>query len=330
MSFRAYVLKKDGDQFSAGIATLTDDDLMPGEVTIAVEWSGVNYKDGLACQRESRVVRKYPMIPGVDLAGTVISSTDSRFSAGQGVVVIGYDVGVSHFGGFSEVARIPADWVAALPEGLSAKEAMALGTAGFTAAMSVEALERHGVTPERGPVIVTGATGGVGSTAVSMLAQRGYHAVASTGKADEQAFLRELGAAEVISREEVLAESNRPIEAERWAGAVDPVGGAATAYLARTMKYGGAIALSGLTGGQSINTTVYPFILRGVNLLGIESVFYPIEERRRLWARLASDLKPKGLLDTIAVERGLDGVGDAVETILRGKVRGRVLINCRA
>lgn len=326
MSYRAIVVDKKGDDFSVQITSLEESALPAGDVTIRVEWSSVNYKDGLALSANGRVVRSYPMTPGVDLAGTVVSSTDSRFAPGQGVVVIGYDIGVAHPGGFAELARVPADWVVALPDGLTAKEAMAIGTAGFTAAQSIEALEAHGLEPGRGPVIVTGATGGVGSTAVSMLAQRGYTVAGSTGKASEHDYLRALGATEILSRQDVSAESSRPLEGERWAGAVDPVGGATTAYLIRTMKYGGSIALSGLTGGGQFGTTVFPFILRSVNLLGIDSVFYPIEQRRALWQRLATDLKPHGLLDTIAAETDLDGVAATCEKIRAGAIRGRVLV----
>lgn len=326
MSYRAFVVNKAGDEFTAGVTTLAESDLPKGDVTVRVEWSSVNYKDGLAASATGRVVRGYPMVPGIDLAGTVVESTDARFAKGQGVVVIGYDLGVAHPGGFAELARVPADWVVALPAGLSAKEAMAIGTAGFTAAMSVEALEAHAVAPAKGPVLVTGATGGVGSTAVSLLAARGFTVAGSTGKADEHQFLRDLGATEILSREEASAESNRPMESERWAGAVDPVGGATTAYLLRTTKYGGSVAVSGLAGGGNVNTTVFPFILRGVNLLGIESVNYPIAERHRLWARLATDLKPKGLLDTIAHETDLDGLAPVLGQILKGQVRGRVLV----
>ena len=328
MPFRAFVLNKSDDQFSAGVQTLDESALMPGDVTIRVEWSGVNYKDGLACLPKSSVVRKYPMIPGIDLAGTVLESSDARFRAGQPVVVIGYETGISHFGGYAELARVPASYVCALPAGLSTKEAAALGTAGFTAAMSVEALEKAGLSPEMGPVLVTGATGGVGSTAVSMLAGRGYAVAASTGKADEYGFLRELGATEILSREEVSAESARPLEAERWAAAVDPVGGATTAYLLRTTRYGGSVAVSGLAGGTALAITVLPFILRGVNLLGIESVNYPIELRAKLWTRLANaaDLKPRGLLESIAHETGLEGIPEATAAILKGAIKGRVLI----
>ena len=326
MGYRAIVVDKQGDAFTVATKELSESDLPAGEVTIRVEWSSINYKDGLALSPNGRVLRSYPMVPGVDLAGTVAESSDTRFSSGDKVVVTGYDVGVAHPGGFAELARIPADWVMPLPEGLTTKEAMALGTAGMTAAMSVEALEHNGLRPDQGTVIVTGSTGGVGSTAVSMLAQLGYTVAGSTGKATEHDFLRSLGATEILSREDVSAESNRPMETERWAGAVDPVGGATTAYLIRTMKYGSSIALSGLTGGNAVPTTVFPFILRGVSLLGIDSVFCPMPKRQHVWARMGRDLKPKGLLDSIAVETDLDGVAAVCADILGGKVKGRTLV----
>lgn len=326
MTYRALVVDKQDDNFSVELRNLEEADLPAGEVTVRVEWSSVNYKDGLACTPTGRVVRSYPMVPGVDLAGTVVASTDRRYATGDGVVVTGYDVGVAHPGGFAELARVPGDWVMPLPPGLTTKESMAIGTAGFTAALSIEALERMGLRPSDGTVIVTGATGGVGSTAVSILAQLGYTVAGSTGKESEHEFLRALGAAEILSREEVSAESNRPLEGERWAGAVDPVGGATTAYLVRTTKYGGSVAVSGLTGGSSVATTVFPFILRGVNLLGIDSVMCPMATRARVWQRLAGDLKPHGLLDSIAVETDLDGAQAVAAQILAGKVRGRTLV----
>ncbi|MGE0601797.1 MAG: oxidoreductase [Dehalococcoidia bacterium] len=326
MGYRAIVVDKQGDDFSTSVKELSEGDLPAGDVTIKVEWSSINYKDGLALSPTGRVVRSYPMVPGVDLAGTVVESKDSRFSKGAPVVVNGYDVGVAHPGGFAELARIPGDWVMPLPEGLTTKEAMALGTAGMTAAMSVEALEHNGLRKDQGTVLVTGSTGGVGSTAVSMLAQLGYTVAGSTGKASEHDFLRSLGATEILSREDVSAESNRPLETERWAGAVDPVGGPTTAYLIRTTKYGGSVAVSGLTGGSAVATTVFPFILRGVNLLGIDSVMCPMAKRQHIWARMGKDLKPKGLLDSIAVETDLDGVAAVCADILGGKVKGRTLV----
>lgn len=326
MTYRALVVNKTDDAFAIAIEEWDESQLPAGEVTIRVEWSSVNYKDGLALVPSGRILRSFPMVPGVDLAGEVVDSADSRFSKGQKVVVTGYDVGVAHSGGFAEMARIPADWVMPLPAGLTTKEAMAIGTAGLTAALSVEALEQNGLKPGQGTVLVTGATGGVGSTAVSMLAQLGYTVAGSTGKESEHEFLRSLGATEILSREDVSAESNRPMESERWAGAVDPVGGATTAYLIRSMKYGASVALSGLTGGTGVNTTVFPFILRGVNLLGIDSVFCPMEKRIHTWGRLAGDLKPHGLMESIAVETDLAGVPQVAEAIRAGKVRGRTLV----
>ena len=326
MGYRALVVDKQGDDYTVATRELNESDLPAGDVTISVEWSSINYKDGLALSPTGRILRSFPMVPGVDLAGTVVESTDNRFSKGSRVVVTGYDVGVAHPGGFAQLARVPADWVMPLPDGLTTKEAMALGTAGMTAAMSVEALEHNGLRPGQGTVLVTGSTGGVGSTAVSMLAQLGYTVAGSTGKASEHDFLRSLGATEILSREDVSAESNRPMETERWAGAVDPVGGPTTAYLIRTMKYGASIAVSGLTGGNVVATTVFPFILRGVNLLGIDSVMCPMPKRQHVWARMGKDLKPKGLLDSIAVETDLDGVAAVCADILGGKVKGRTLV----
>ncbi len=326
MAYRAIVVDKQGDTFNVAVKELNDTDLPEGDVTIKVEWSSINYKDGLALSPNGRVLRSYPMVPGVDLAGTVIHTANSRFQNGDKVLVTGYDVGVAHPGGFAELARIPAQWVMPLPPGLTTKEAMALGTAGMTAALSVEALERNGLRSDQGPVLVTGSTGGVGSTAVSMLAQLGYTVAASTGKASEHPFLMDLGAKEILPREEVSAESTRPMETERWAGAVDPVGGPTTAYLLRTTKYGGSVAVSGLTGGTAVATTVFPFILRGVSLLGIDSVMCPMAMREHVWQRLATDLKPRGLLDSIAVETDLAGVQAVCTDILQGKVKGRTLV----
>lgn len=329
MSFRAFVVDKSEDSFSAEVAELDESRLPEGEVTVRVEWSDINFKDGLACIRDGRVISSYPMTPGIDLAGSVIASSDSRFKEGDGVLVTGYDLGVGHPGGFAELARVPADWLVHLPDGLNAQEAMALGTAGFTAALSVHEFERNGIGPDSGPVLVTGATGGVGSTAVAMLAGLGYTVAASTGKDGEHAFLQSIGASEILSREEVSAESGRPMEKARWAGAVDPVGGSTTAYLLRTTRPGGVVALSGLTGGTAIGTTVFPFILRGVKLVGIDSVYAPMSIREELWRRLGADLKPAGLLETIAEETTLEGVIGATAKILKGEIRGRTLVRLR-
>ena len=326
MTFRALVVENNDGGFGVGVTELDESSLPDGEVTIRVAWSSVNYKDGLACSPGNRVVTKYPMTPGVDLAGTVVESRDARFSPGDVVMACGFEIGTGHAGGFAEVARLPADWVMPVPSGMTAKEAMAIGTAGLTSALSIEQMELNGLRPENGTVIVTGATGGVGSTAVAMLAQLGYTVAGSTGKESEHPFLRELGATEILSREDVSAASDRPLEHERWAGAIDPVGGATTAYLVRTTRYGGCVAVSGLTGGSALSTTVFPFILRGVNLLGIESVRTPIATRMRVWERLASDLRPRGLMDSIAVETDLEGVVRVAEEIRGGRVRGRTLV----
>ncbi len=324
-SFRAFVVNKTAEQFTAKVQPLTRDDLPSGEVLIHVAYSSVNYKDALACTPDGKVVRSYPFVPGIDLAGVVVESSDERFHAGDEVIATSYDLGVSHFGGFSEYARVRANWVVPLPQGLTLKEAMALGTAGFEAALAVHKLEKNGLTPQHAPVLVTGATGGVGSIAVNILAKLGHTVVASTGKQAEHAYLKELGASTILSREEVSAESNRPLEKELWAGSVDSVGGATLAYLIRTTKYGGSVAACGLTGGTTVNTTVFPFILRGVNLLGIDSVFCPMGLRRELWQRLASDLKPTKL-DTISREVTLDELPQVTASLLMGGVRGRTVV----
>ncbi|MFD1434386.1 acryloyl-CoA reductase [Kroppenstedtia eburnea] len=325
--FRALVVDKSDASFSVEIKEMTLDELPPGEVTIRVAWSGVNYKDGLAGIPDGRILETYPLIPGIDLAGTVIHSSDSRFKEGEEVIVASAELGVSHNGGFSEMARVPGDWVIPLPEGLTLKEAMVLGTAGFTAAMSIQRMEENGLKPEKGPVLVAGATGGVGSTAVSMLAKRGYTVAAGTGKADVQDYLRRLGAAEILPREELTNPKQRPLLKSRWAGAVDPVGGETLSYLLSTMKFGGSVALSGLAGGGKFASTVYPFILRGVNLLGIDSAHVSNAYRRKVWHRLATDLKPEGLLDWIGAEEiTLDDLPAAMSSILQGGVRGRKLV----
>jgi acrylyl-CoA reductase (NADPH) len=325
-SLRAFVVNKTDDGFTAGVQDLSLEQLPAGNVTVRVAYSSINYKDGLACTPDGRVVRGYPMVPGIDLAGTVSESSDERFRPGEQVLATGYDLGVGHFGGFAQVARLPGDWLVKLPEGLSAREAMALGTAGFTAALSIQRLEQNGLRPGNGRVLVTGATGGVGSTAVSMLAGLGYEVSTSTGKTAEHDYLRGLGATEILSREEVSTPSNRPLERERWAAGVDPVGGETLAYLLRTTKYAGCVASSGLTGGSALQTTVLPFILRGVNLLGIDSVMCPMPVRQALWQRLATDLKPRGLTESIASEVSLDRIPDVAAAILTGGVRGRTLV----
>ncbi len=326
-SFPAYVAEQvDGDVVRS-LTTLAPADLGEGDVTVRVEWSSVNYKDALAVIPKGGVARISPLVPGVDLAGEVVASDSPDVAVGTKVVVHGYDVGVSHHGGFAAYARVPAGWVVPLPDGLTTRQAMAIGTAGFTAAISVEALVARDLASGDGPVLVTGATGGVGSTAVAMLAGLGFEVAGSTGKADEHEYLRALGASEVLDRAETSAESTRPMEKERWAGAVDCVGGSTLAYVIRTLRYGAAVAASGNTGGITLDTNVLPFILRGVALLGIDSVQLPIGERRRIWGRLASDLRPAGLDDAIAVEVELDGVDAALESIRSGGVRGRTVVH---
>jgi acrylyl-CoA reductase (NADPH) len=328
--FRALVAERDGDEVRRELRELDAADLPEGEVTVRVDWSSVNYKDALAVSPKGQVAQISPLVPGVDLAGEVLASDDDAVRPGAGVIVHGHDLGVAHHGGFAEVARVPAAWVVPLPDGLGAREAMALGTAGFTAALSVVRLEDHGLSPDDGPVLVLGATGGVGSTAVAILAGRGYEVHAATGKADEAAFLRELGAAEVLSRDETSSESKRPMESQRWAGAVDPVGGAALAYVLRTLRYGGAVAASGLTGGTDLHTTVFPFILRGVSLLGVDSVNTPADVRRGVWERLAGDLRPRGLEERITREITLDDVDPLLDDVLAGRARGRTVVRVGA
>ncbi len=326
MAFRAFVVNKSGSDFSLGVEALDESQLPEGDVTVAVEWSDLNYKDGLACTPNGRVVTSYPMVPGIDFAGTVLESVDARFRAGDAVIATGYELGTGRAGGYAERARVPADWLVHAPEGMSSEESMALGTAGLTAAISIDRIEQAGIGPGDGPVVVTGATGGVGSTAVAMLAARGYSVAASTGKADAHGFLRALGAAEILDRGELAAESRRPLERERWAAAVDPVGGSTTASILRQTKYGGVVALSGLTGGVQIGTNVMPFILRGVQLAGIESVYYPQERRPALWQRMADDFAAGSLLELVEERIGLESVADAAAKILAGGVRGRILV----
>lgn len=324
---RAYVVTQDGDQVKGEVTTLDTDQLPAGEVTVEVEYSSLNYKDGLACVPKGGIVRHYPHIPGIDAAGRVVESQDASFAVGDRVLMTGYELGVSHWGGYAEYVRVPASWVVKTPDNLSHFEAMALGTAGFTAAMCLLAMERNGTTPDQGPVLVTGATGGVGSVAVNILAQKGYAVAASTGKTDQHDYLRDLGAREILSREDVSItdERPRPLLKATWAGAVDTVGGSTLSYLLRTMNLAGNIALCGLVGGHQFNGTVMPFLLRGINLLGIDSVMCPMPYRQDIWQRLATDLKPSHL-DQMARVISLDDVTDAVGEILQGRVKGRLLV----
>ncbi|QQZ59406.1 acryloyl-CoA reductase [Paenibacillus sonchi] len=324
-TFKALVVDK-GETFSLAVQPLSLEKLPAGEVLIRVAYSSVNYKDGLASIPNGKIVRSYPFIPGIDLSGTVVSSADPRFHEGQAVIANGYGIGVSHYGGFSEYARIPAEWVMPLPAGLSLREAMIYGTAGFTAAMSIQALEAHSAAPDKGNVLVTGATGGVGGTAVAMLAKKGYQVTASTGRADAAGYLKTLGAAEIISREEVSGGSGKPLDKQLWQAAVDSVGGAPLAALLSKIAYGGSVAASGLTAGTAVPATVLPFILRGVSLLGIDTVACPIEQRIQIWERMASDLKPERLDALVDREVTLTELPAALEDILASNTRGRVLV----
>lgn len=325
VTFPAFKISDAGGKTEGGVLEATLDELSAGDVVIKTEYSSVNYKDALAATGAGKIIRRFPLIGGIDVAGTVASSTDARFSEDDRVLATGYDLGVSHDGGYAGYVRLPADWVVSLPAGLSAFEAMAIGTAGFTAGLSIVRLEQNGVRPSNGPVIVTGATGGVGSLAVQCLAALGYQVTALTGKADEHDYLRSIGARDVLSRAG-LPMGTRPLEKATWAGAIDPVGGETLAWLTRTMMYRGSIAASGLTGGTELHTTVLPFILRGVNLLGIDSVMCPMDERRRVWQRLATDMKP-AKLETTARRIGLSDLPDAFTTLLEGRARGRFVVS---
>lgn len=327
-TFRAYVAERvdgpDGPHMDNGIREFAAADLPEGDVEIHVDWSSVNFKDGLATRIDGKVARISPIIPGIDLAGEVVASGDPAIPVGAPVVAHGYDLGVARHGGYAEFERVPAGWVVPLGDGLLPRDAMAIGTAGFTAAMSVIALEDHGLRPGDGPVLVTGASGGVGSTAVAILAQRGHEVWAATGKADEADRLRALGATGIIGRDEVTAEG-KPLESERWAGAVDAVGAATLPYVLRTMRHGAAVASSGNASGPKLDTTVFPFILRGVALLGMDSAVMPIERRRAIWKRLATDLRPERLGDGIT-EVTLDTLAGALEGIVAGEARGRWVV----
>ena len=324
---RAFIAERseDGDDVARGLQELPDDfDLGEGDVVVRVAWSSVNYKDALATIPKGQVARISPLVPGIDLAGTV-ESASGDFSQGDEVLAHGYDLGVAHHGGYAERARVPAGWIVPLPAGLSAHDAMALGTAGYTAARCVMALEARGLSPDDGPVLVTGASGGVGSVAVDILAGRGYEVVASTGS-DAADWLESLGASSVVSRSDVIGDETRPLAKAAWAGAVDSVGGDVLAGVIRGLRYGGSVAACGNTAGASLPTSVLPFILRGVSLLGIDSVQTPIADRRDTWTRLADDLRPPHLADTIAREIALDDVEGALDGILRGELQGRTIV----
>ncbi len=324
MTFKAYRVDSVEGRTSGKIVALEMGDLPSGEVLIKAEYSSVNYKDALAATGAGKIMRRFPLTGGVDVAGAVQESTDARFKPGEPVLVTGYDLGVGHDGGYARYVRVPADWVVHRPQGVDAREAMAIGTAGFTAALSVLRLEQNGLRPGNGPVVVTGATGGVGSLAVEFLAGLGYAVTAVTGKADQTDYLKGLGAKEVLLRS-TLDLGSRPLEKALWAGAVDPVGGAMLAWLTRTMQQHGSIASSGLTGGIELHTTVMPFILRGINLLGIDSVLCPMPLRQEVWRRLATDLRPQhwnAIIHEVTLEQ-LDGV---FAKLMKGEGAGRTIV----
>lgn len=328
-NFAALVVNKQEDQFSVGLQNMALQDLPAGEVLIRVHYSGVNYKDSLAAIPDGNIVTTYPMVPGIDLAGVVISSENSRFQEGDQVIATSYEVGVSHFGGYSEYARIPAEWIVPLPKDMTLREAMIIGTAGFTAALSVQRLEENHVSPEKGKALVTGATGGVGSFAVSILAALGYEVEASTGKESEQTYLKNLGATSIVSREEVFDGKIKALSKPKWSAAVDPVGGEPLASLLSQIQYSGSVAVSGLTAGTKLPAKIFPFILRGVNLLGVDSVYCPMETRLKVWDRLATDFKPQNLEDFVQQEITLHQLPEVLPTLLKGQARGRTLVNVK-
>ena len=323
-TFKAIRIDKADKGTTAALTQFDEADLMEGDVTVRVEWSTVNYKDGLAVTGKAPVVRRFPMIAGIDFAGTVEQSTHPQWKAGDKVICNGWGQGETHFGAYAEKARVKGDWLVRLPAGMSARDAMAIGTAGYTAMLAVLALERHGLTPASGAIVVTGAAGGVGSVAIAVLSKLGYRVIASTGRMSEAEYLKNLGATEVIDRNELTVPA-KPLARERWAGGVDSVGTTTLANLLSMTTYGGAIAACGLAGGMDLPTSVAPFILRGVCLLGIESVMCPIELRKTAWNRLVSDLDP-GKLAEITHEIGLDQVIDTGAKILAGQVRGRIVV----
>ncbi len=323
--FSALIIDKNDAGQTVGVQQLDDSALPEGDVTIAVSHSTINYKDGLAITGSSPVVRKFPMVPGIDLVGIVTDSSHAEWKVGDVVVLNGWGVGEGHWGGLSQKARLKGDWLVSLPAAFTPKQAMAIGTAGYTAALCVDALLRHGVSPEQGEVLVTGATGGVGSVAVALLAKAGFNVAAATGKASEGDYLKGLGATTIIDRAE-LSEKGKPMQRERWAGVVDSVGSTTLANAIAQTKYCGAVAACGLAGGADLPTTVMPFILRGVCLLGVDSVMAAKAPRLAAWARLARDLDP-ALLDVIGAEVGLREAIQAGHDIIAGKIRGRVIVD---
>lgn len=328
MSFNALMVNKDDDgKTKAEVTQISEDDLPNAEVTVAVEYSTVNYKDGLCIGPGGGLVRKYPHVPGIDLAGTVEASEDDRYKPGDKVVLTGWRVGEAHWGGYSQKARVKADWLVPLPEGLDTRQAMAVGTAGFTAMLAVMALEDHGIKP--GPVLVTGAAGGVGSVATAILAAMGHKVAAVTGRPEQAAYLESLGATQIVARDEINETVKRPLESETWGGCVDAVGGPMLARVLGQMEYGASVAAVGLAGGANLPATVIPFLLRGVNLLGIDSVMQPYDNRVRAWQRIAKDL-PMDKLEAMVTPATLSDLPGLGADILKGQVKGRVVVDVAA
>jgi acrylyl-CoA reductase (NADPH) len=328
LMFNALVVNKDDEgKTSAAVTQISEDQLPAGDVTVAVEYSTVNYKDGLCIGPGGGLVRNYPHVPGIDFAGTVEASDDPRYKAGDKVVLTGWRVGEAHWGGYAQKARVKADWLVPLPSGLDTRQAMAVGTAGFTAMLSVMALEDHGI--KDGPVLVTGAAGGVGSVATAILAALGHKVAAVTGRPEASDYLMELGATQIVARDEINETVKRPLEAETWGGCVDAVGGEMLARVLGQMQYGASVAAVGLAGGAGLPTTVIPFLLRGVNLLGIDSVMQPYENRLRAWERIAKDL-PMAKLEAMVRPATLSDLPALGKDILKGQVRGRVVVDVNA
>lgn len=325
MSLKALVVRKDGDRTSRAVETLDDDSLPEGEVTVDVEYSTINYKDGLCLTGQRGLVRDFPHVPGIDFAGTVRASAEDRFKPGDKVVLTGWGVGENRWGGYASRARVKAGWLVPLPQGLSTRQAMAVGTAGLTAMLAIMSLEEHGLTPEAGEVLVTGASGGVGSVAVALLDAMGYAAAAVTGRPENDGYLRELGARTIIPRTELAAPADGPLESERWAGCIDSVGGVMLARVLGQLRYGASVASVGLAGGAELPATVLPFLLRGVNILGIDSVYQPLPRRLIAWERLARTLPP-ALLDLATREVTLEEVAALGDDILQGKLTGRTVV----
>lgn len=325
-SFEALVVDKVDGTPELSIETLTTDQLTSGDVLIKVHYSSVNYKDAMIAVN-GQFAEKFPMVPGIDLAGEVVESVNEKFQPGDEVLATSYYIGTRNFGGFSEYAKIPSEWLVPLPKGLTLKESMILGTAGFTAALSIDKLEQNGLRPDAGKVLVAGASGGVGSISVNMLSDIGYYVEASTGHMEEVQYLKSIGAKRVIHRDEVTDEEDKPIRKRQWIAAIDPIGGKTTQYILSSLDYGGYVATCGLVGGVEVKTTVLPFISRNIQWIGVDSVKFPMEGRKKIWERLATDLKPSKLTRDIATEITLKELPDTLRKILKGQIRGRFIVN---